>query len=179
MFTLAHHKAKLRHVNPRAEMHGDEHVIMGDLKFSFLSANDLLAEFDPALKSSLYRKADGDGDQLELPTGEGDRLPKLRFPKMGPIEWEVEIIGGLLTIHHGMSGYSDMRLDVRSADNFKLELMDGGSVSVTFRVQCKPTEEQFGRLCYTVQKAIEISFEPPADDGLMPGFETAAADAAA
>jgi hypothetical protein len=162
MLTLVHQKAKLLHLNPRSEVHGDEHVSMADLKFSFLTANDLLSEFDPALKSSLYRKPDGDGEQLELST-EAGWLPKLRFPKMGPIDWEMEIVGGSLTVHYGGISAASMQLDVRSADKFRFELMDGGSVSVSFRVQCKPDEKQFGKLCCLVQEDLEISLQPPDD----------------
>jgi hypothetical protein len=160
MLTLVHQKAKLVHFNVRKEVHGDEKVLVADLKFSFLTANDLLSEFDPALKSSLYRKPDR-RDQLELEPG---WLPELRFPNMAPIDWELEIVGGMLYVHYGVSERSAMHLDVRSADRFHFELMNGGSVNVQFRVQCRPDEQQCGKLCYLVQEDIEISLQPPDDN---------------
>ena len=59
MFSLANQAAKLTSVNPRAEIHGTDHVMAADLKFEIKVGNDVLSEFDPSLKSSLYKKADG------------------------------------------------------------------------------------------------------------------------
>ena len=54
MFSLANQSAKLTSVNPRAEIHGTDHVMAADLKFEIKVGNDVLSEFDPSLKSSLY-----------------------------------------------------------------------------------------------------------------------------
>jgi hypothetical protein len=55
MLTLEKQKAKLTSLNLRAEVHGDERVPAADIRFSFDAPNELLSEFDPALKSSFYR----------------------------------------------------------------------------------------------------------------------------
>ncbi len=159
MLSLERQKAKMTHVNPRCELHGDEHVRAADLKFTFDTSNDVLSAFDPALKSSLYRKADGDGEQLDI---EPSWLPKLRFPRMGLVEWKSEIVGGTVQIFYGLD--SSVDLEIRIADGFKFTLKDGGTVTVAFRIQCKPTEEQFGRLCYLVQESVELSMWPPKAD---------------
>jgi hypothetical protein len=157
MMQLERQKAKLTHVNSRVEIHGDEKVHCADLKITFDTSNDVLSEFDPALKSSFYRKPDGDdGRQGNLDPG---WLPKLRFLKVGPIEWEAEIIGGTVQIFYGLD--SSVDLDIRIVDSFKLVLKDGGTVTVSFRIQCKPTEAQIGRLCFLVQENIEVSLWPP------------------
>lgn len=90
MLQLERQKAKLTNLNPRAEKHGEEHIPAADLHFAFDAPNDVLSEFDPALKSSLYRKPDGNGEQQELIDHPG-YLPKLRFPKMSGFKWETVI----------------------------------------------------------------------------------------
>jgi hypothetical protein len=175
MMKLERQKAKLTHVNARMEIHGDERVHAADLKFSFDTSNDVLSEFDPALKSALYRQADGDAEQTQLNLGPG-WLPKLRFPKLAPIDWEAEIVGGTLQVFYGLD--SSVDLEIRIADTFKFTLKDGGTVNVVFRVQCKPTEEQIGRLCFLVQENVELSMWPPepaAQQELIGGGETVAA----
>jgi hypothetical protein len=172
MMQLERQKAKLTHVNPRMEIHGDEHVRSADLKFTFDTSNDVLSEFDPALKPSFYRQADGDGEQAQLEISP-DWLPKLRFPKMGPIEWKAEIVGGTLQIFYGLD--SSVDLEMKTADKFEFELKDGGTTTVSFRVQCKPTEEQFGRLCYLVQENVELSMWPPKPAAQIDMVETVAA----
>ena len=47
----------LTSVNPRAEIHGTDHVMAADLKFEIKVGNDVPSEFDPSLKS-LSKKDD-------------------------------------------------------------------------------------------------------------------------
>ena len=71
MFSLANQAAKLVNVNPRAELHGADKKLAVDLKFEIKVSNDVLSEFDPSLKGSLYKKAD-DGEYEEQ---HPDRVP--------------------------------------------------------------------------------------------------------
>lgn len=157
MLQLERQKAKLTNLNPRAEKHGEEHIPAADLHFAFDAPNDVLSEFDPALKSSLYRKPDGNGDQQEL-INEPGYLPKLRFPKMSGFKWETVIKESVLVLHVGRS---DIALDFADADQFKFEPMDGGTVMVSFRVQCHPNEKQIGQLYRLIQEDVEISLRQP------------------
>lgn len=80
MFSLQNQAAKLQSVNPRAELHGDEHVMAADLKFEIRVSNDVLSEFDSLLKSALYHKSNGAQGEL---ISEPGHLPHLKFPLMG------------------------------------------------------------------------------------------------
>lgn len=159
-FALERQKAKLVNLNARAEKHGDQHVPAADLDFSFDAPNDVLSEFDPALKSSLYRRADSNGDQQDLLDTPG-YLPNLRFPAMSAFKWEAKMVGGQLTVHYGTSERSDIVMDVAKADSFKFEPKDGGTVLVSFRAAVHPSEKQFGKLCSLIQEDVEISLAPP------------------
>lgn len=166
MFSLANQAAKLTSVNPRAEIHGTDHVMAADLKFEIKVGNDVLSEFDPSLKSSLYKKADG--PQGELITDAG-HLPSLKFPIMGPVKWGKEFSGYETVIHYGVSGAQDIHLIDCEVDNFSFDCQDGGTVAVSFRVIAHPEPTELGRLCEMIQQEVEMSLiEPEADKG---GFE--------
>lgn len=166
MFSLANQAAKLTSVNPRAEIHGTDHVMAADLKFEIKVGNDVLSEFDPSLKSSLYKKADG--PQGELITDAG-HLPALKFPLMGPVKWGKEFSGYETVIHYGVSGAQDIHLIDCEVDNFRFDCQDGGTVAVSFRVIAHPEPNELGRLCEMIQQEVEMSLiEPEADKG---GFE--------
>lgn len=166
MFSLANQSAKLTSVNPRAEIHGTDHVMAADLKFEIKVGNDVLSEFDPSLKSSLYKKADG--PQGELITDAG-HLPSLKFPLMGPVKWGKEFSGYETVIHYGVSGAQDIHLIDCEVDNFRFDCQDGGTVAVSFRVIAHPESSELGRLCEMIQQEVEMSLiEPEADKG---GFE--------
>lgn len=166
MFSLANQATKLTSVNPRAEIHGTDHVMAADLKFEIKVGNDVLSEFDPSLKSSLYKKADG--PQGELITDAG-HLPSLKFPLMGPVKWGKEFSGYETVIHYGVSGAQDIHLIDCEVDNFRFDCQDGGTVAVSFRVIAHPEPTELGRLCEMIQQEVEMSLiEPEADKG---GFE--------
>lgn len=166
MFSLANQAAKLTSVNPRAEIHGTDHVMAADLKFEIKVGNDVLSEFDPSLKSSLYKKADG--PQGELITDAG-HLPALKFHLMGPVKWGKDFSGYETVIHYGVSGAQDIHLIDCEVDNFRFDCQDGGTVAVSFRVIAHPEPTELGRLCEMIQQEVEMSLiEPEADKG---GFE--------
>jgi hypothetical protein len=165
-FALERQHAKLTSLNARAEKHGDENVPAADLAFTFNAPNDILSEFDPALKSSLYRKPDAAGDQADL-LPEPGWLPKLRFPAMSAFKWDFEMIGGQITIHYGPSGKGDIALDITKADGLKFQPKDGGTVEVSFRVAIRPSEKEIGKLFAMIQEDVELSLSPPAADAQL------------
>ncbi|OGT02867.1 MAG: hypothetical protein A2143_05910 [Gallionellales bacterium RBG_16_57_15] len=158
MFSLQNQSAKLTSVNPRAEIHGDEHVMAADLKFEIKVSNDVLSEFDHALKSALYEK--GNAAQGEL-IDEPGHLPSLRFPLMAPIGWGSELPGYETRIHHGIGGNSDISMDDCKVDKFTFEPQDGGTVVVRFRVIAHPGANDLGRLCEMIQQEVEMSLIEP------------------
>jgi hypothetical protein len=163
MFSLANQAAKLTSVNPRAEIHGNDHVMAADLKFEIKVSNDVLSEFDPSLKSSLYKKADGPQGEL---IHEAGHLPCLKYPLMGPVKWGQEYSGYETVIHYGVSGAQDIHLIDCEVDNFRFDCQDGGTVVVSFRVIAHPEPTELGRLCEMIQQEVEMSLiEPDADNG--------------
>lgn len=160
MFSLEKQNAKLTAVNPRAEIHGEERVPAVDLKFEIKTSNDILSEFDPSLKHSLYRKPDASDTQQQL-IDEPGHMPVARFPLMGPIKWGKEFMGYDGRIFWGVSGKDDIVLEDCQVDGFRFECQDGGTVVMSFRVICHPSEKSMGKLCGLVQQDVEMTLTPP------------------
>lgn len=159
MFQLENTTAKLSNVNLRAELHGEETKVAVDLKFEVKLGNDVLAYFDPSLKSSLYAKPSEEmqGDLIDDPAF----LPKLKFPKMSPIKWDWKAAGYETVVNYGVSGKDDIRLIQNDLDSFRIDCQEGGTVAMSFRVIAHPTSDEIGRLSELVQREITLSLYPP------------------
>lgn len=167
-FKLNEVTARLQNVNPRPELHGQESKLAADLKVEVKLPNTELAQFDARLKSVLYEKSNGQPDLVSQ--SDPEHTTQLRFPQLGvPIKWAGEQVGGTLTVHRGISAKSDLVLEGALFNEFRIEPLEGGSVSVTFRVQIHPDEKEIGKLCTMTGTDIVITVEPPAEtEGLIP-----------
>ena len=142
--------ATLENLNLRMEKSGEGKVPAADLKISAAQSADVLANFSPTLKSFLFH-TDG---TLDLAGGMALRDPHLQFP----IGRDEEMTGATVKIGFGVG--EPMKFEDAKVNTFKLTPMDGGSVIVGFRVQCRPTPEQVAKL-YTLQETgIELSLTP-------------------
>jgi hypothetical protein len=159
MFSLDQQTAKLTNVNPRAELHGDEHHLAADLNFEIAVGNDVLSEFSPTLKASLYRKMEK-GEQDLLPEEPGT-LSKLKHPEMGAIKWAKELTGYEALIHYGVTETQNIRLIDCTVDRFRFDCNDGGTVIVQFRVIVHPETNELGRMCEMIQQDVVLSLIEP------------------
>ena len=164
MFSLQEQTVKLINVNPRTELHGDEHVLAVDLTLETKSSNDVLSEFDASLKSALYRKADASSSQAGLLDDEPGYLPSLKFPLMGPVKYGWEGVGYDATVHYGISGKDNVVLSGTKVDSFRFECCEGGTVVTKFRVIAHPKTEDIGRLAESIQQEITLSLVPPSSE---------------
>ena len=169
MLDLDHQTGQLANLNLRAEKHGDENVSGADLKVSIRVSNDMLSEFHPSLKASFYRAPDpGEMDMVETAEAASGApaLTRLAFgSKIAGVKWGDEFINVITTVHYGTGGKSDIVLNDTTVDNFSFELMDGGTVQITFRVKCIPDEKQIGKLAGLIGNEIEFSLEQADDSG--------------
>jgi hypothetical protein len=152
-------------VNPRREKHGDENVTAVDLKLRLEASNDALTMFDGSLKSSLYYRSAAASDNPQ-PGLDGvpavSELPNLRFPKLGALRWDDEGTGYTLRIDHGLGGKSDLVLGDCAVNSFAIENKEGGTVILTFRLQCnKVDEKELGKLCTLIDSDIEATILAP------------------
>lgn len=165
MFSLTNQEAKLCNVNLRSELHGDGYALAVDLSIEIKVSNDLLSEFDPTLKSSLYRAADANDAKPDLFQDEPGHLPRLRHPLLGsPLKWNCKGIGYETIVHYGVSGNGDIVMADTVIDKFRFDCQDGGTVVAKFRIIAHPTPEEVGRLSEMIQQKIELSLIPPSTE---------------
>lgn len=157
MFALEKTRAKLTQINPRTEKHGDQDVPAADLKIQMTDGNGILSHFHPTLRSFLYEKEDGQLEGVEALTQRrfGSLIERLRL--------DHKIIGAEVVIGFGLGGASDICLGPVDVDGFAVELMEGGSVCLTYRVKATPTGEQIKSLYQVLGGEIDITVTPPTD----------------
>lgn len=163
MFEISEGNVELVHKNERLEKHGDEDVLACDLNFVWETNNGMLALFAPDLRSAMYKR--GDDVQAEL-VPDPDHLTSLRFPAMAPFKWgSGDVIGGALTFHTGVSAKSNIKLDDVKVCKYRIECKEGGTVVIGFQVQCRPSEQQSGKLSkFLTDKQCIVSIVPPGSD---------------
>lgn len=164
MFNLNNQRAKLSSVNPRAELHGEDPKTAVDIKFVVVMENTVLDSFDKHLRPALFEFAhdDYEEDLADQGTDRGDDYrPVLRFPSLGKFPWDYKGAGYRLIIAQGFSGDEDLILIKTEIDKFKLQLKQGGSCEVEFRVIAHPNQADMGALCELIQHDVDITLEPP------------------
>ena len=153
-------KCFLSNVNIRSEVHGEDREPAGDLKIECDVDNGLLAEFDPALRSLLYYFDESrERDLADQGKAGADFKPDLRMPRLAmPLKWDEEMLGARCRIKVP-GAKSDIGLDPVKVNNWTIEPREGGTCSLSFRVQCHPDEKAFGKLATLIQQDIEFTLE--------------------
>ena len=155
MFDIDKKTCILDHINIRDEKHGDENVLAIDLKLHGNFDGDILAEFWPELRHSMFKKAE-DGDLAD----QGSDAPTaLRFPNLAiPLKFHDEIIGAGVKMAYGIG---EIDLEVCDINKFAVTCHEGGTVSVAFRIQAKPTGDQLSKLSQMLGTQVDVSINPP------------------
>lgn len=123
----------LAHINMREEKHGEESVPAIDVRFVREHGNAQLELLHADLRGSLY-SAEDDLVQGAL-EGVAQAQTVLRFPKMRPFKWDLELTGCTVEVDYGMGGLSNVLLAECKVNQFLVECKEGGTTSITFRVQ--------------------------------------------
>lgn len=161
-FSLSNHKAVLSHVNVRSEMIGDEPTPACDLKIRIDAPNDILASFDPHLRDALYffDASAGRADLVDQGrAGDPGYKPHLRFPHLAtPLRWELGVVDPcdvVVSVGNVAVRVTDCRVN-----NFQITPLEGGTVTIDFRVQTHPDAQALGTMGTWVQKEIDVSVTP-------------------
>lgn len=159
MFELNDAAAKVVNFNPRAEKHGDENKMAGDLKLLATTGNGVLDFFSKELRKTLYRKP-SQGEQQDLIDG-SDGLTAVKFPRLGALSWDEDYPGYHLVIGGGLGLSEPMVLKDVTLKRFRFAALDGGSVQVGVSALFHPSTEQAGQLCALIQEEVQITLIPP------------------
>ena len=128
-------KFTIAHINSRVEKHEDEDVTAFDIKLTSDMPNAVLSKFHPDLKQALY-KGDATVD-MHNP----DFMPHLRIPLLTTFAYNLEIPRVTLLIHDIDDISNDIRLYDGKSKKFKFELLDGGTVKLSFTTSFSDVDE--------------------------------------
>jgi len=160
MFKLEEQNAKLTSVNPRAELHGEDHKLACDMNFKITTSNSILDMFSPTLKETFFSEIK-DPEQQELDINEDSYLPMLKHREIGKVDWDYKGAGYRVVIAIGVSGENNIVFINAKLGKFKFEMKPGGSVTTSFHVQVNPSPEDVGAICKYIQEEVDLTLEPP------------------
>ncbi len=159
MFELKDAAAKVANFNPRAEKHGEENKLAGDLKLVTVVGNDVLDYFQKGLRQALYRKP-AQGEQQDLIDG-SDGLTAVKFPKLGALGWDEEYPGYDLVISSGLGLSEAIVISDVMLKRLRFEPLEGGSLQMTFSAVFHPTKPEAGALCGLIQNDVQVTLVSP------------------
>lgn len=154
-FELEDKQCKLRHLNVRNELHGEERVLAADLEFEGDFEGSVLEMFHPGLQEALYAMSEA-ADMVDKANGTPTRL---KFPSLGVLKLEAEVTGAWVGAGFGVG--EGIAFDLANVGKFRVECMDGGTVSVRFRVQVKPDDNQLSKLAALLDSAVPVTIRAP------------------
>ena len=154
-------KAKLSHVNPRSEKHGETLIPALDLRLEIETGNDVLAQLDPKLPATFYetRQAQLNGVPRVADNAE------LKFPHLDPSgKWDEESEGYRLVLDYGLGGKnSSIELSNCKVHKIGWVSKQGGTVSISFTASSTHdlTPAKVGTLGMNVQHDVYLQLDPP------------------
>lgn len=154
----------LTNLNTRVEKHGDESVSAIDLTITHDAPNTILDDFQPGMLDAFYMApAAGDDSQATMDGFEISAKPLLRFNRLGPQKLDVELVGHRFAIEYGIEEDIGIVLPAVNVGKFSLELKEGGTVSMKFRVQANSglTEQIIGKLAMLISQEVRVTLTPP------------------
>lgn len=157
--------AKITSVTPLSEKHGNKRVPAQSIIIKVTLINRRLDFFDTDLRHAFYKIPDGTEPQPSLGMDPDDLegLTEKRFPWMTQdIEVERELTGHVLTIDYGLGdAKSNIELDAKKIDNFKLGIRDHGLFELSHRFIVHPDTLEKGRIEELLQQEIKVHLRGP------------------
>lgn len=154
----------LSNLNTRVEKHGDDSVSAIDLSINYDAPNTILDDFQPGLLDAFYKAAEAGDDSQETIEGfEISAKPLLRFNNLGAQKLGVEMVGHRFEVEYGIDEEVGIVLPAVNVGKFSLELKEGGTVSMKFRVQANSglTEQIIGKLAMLISQEVRVTLTPP------------------
>lgn len=164
-FALVKERALFAHINIRSENKGEDKVMACDLKFELNAPNSILKKIRPGLLESFYEH----DRQQDV---EGDFMRKLKHPMIGAIPYDWSIPRTVLRVHDSTDGFDDVVLGGGDANKFRITMLDGGTVKITFRCQfSEPDEDAIAALMRVLKQNVPISLSSEEEEVKGDNFE--------
>lgn len=166
MFNLDQHEATLKYT-PRIEKHGIENAPACTLNILMSGSNSLLDLIDPELKAIMFKPVPKEHQDLADQATDTPHLCLLRFPNLNKgkkkkqFEWSYESAGYRVVIGGGLSVDLDLIFVQCKIGSFAFTCHDGGTVDITFNIDCDPSTEEAGRLYELNGQEVSLTLDPP------------------
>jgi len=155
---------RVTHVNPRTEEHGDTLVPALDVRLDWETTSAVLDRFHPELRGALYwaneaARAQENVEGVETISG------NLIFPDLDALRWKGKP-EALYTFAIELPSLAPVVLAGCKLGGLVLDAKEGGTVVVSFRLQCSPVgEREAGKLSTMVGARVLATLrqqDPPA-----------------
>jgi len=158
-FQLSNMFVEFTHMNTRLEKAGPNELVSAvDLTMSIQMENDVLDSILPGLRATFYGKPPkGEAGDL-ADQGKADQLIRLKYPALSEQSLDTEWVNYELRFHYGLDENADIVLDDCTVKSMKLELHDGGTVDLSWKVAAHPSDDQYADLQERLRaRKVEIS----------------------
>jgi hypothetical protein len=151
----------VRSLNVRAENFGNTHVPAIDIGFRYVCSNKVLDEFDPAIRKAFYKAAKKDGvkqPELDGVDPVSDTPLRCLTGIEMPLKLNADYTGRNIVLDYGLGGKSNLQLNGADANEFKANLLEGGSIELDWRVQISGVDEEtIGKIAVLVKNRTKIT----------------------
>lgn len=152
---------KLVSLNVRRELAGKNPAdgrTASDLRLVVKGGNDILDKLSPHLRGTFF-KADVDKQGVLLPHA----LTALIHPllKQDGLMYDAKYAGYTVTIDHAGNEESAIVLEDCQINDFRLNMMEGGTVAMTMRIQFHPEPGQLDPLSDKLQQEVTVTMVAP------------------
>jgi hypothetical protein len=155
-------RATITSVTLRREMHGDDRVPAVSLGIKIVGPNTILDKLDAGLLALFYTAPAEAAAQAEIEGTQLTSLPLLRSPMLDVVNVKGELEGWSLHIDYGIDDSSAIRIGAAKVDKFRVELKEGGSVELKFRVGTSDVDEtSLGKLSMLIDSEVSITLTAP------------------
>lgn len=144
----------------RTEKHGAEVESASTLHISVETGNELLDELVPGMREAFYTHSGEPQEELDVPSGS---LPVRRFPLLGTLPWGYEGDGYIVRIE-AVRPRATIQLEDCELCKCKLELKEGGTVVLTFNVNCDPDGADVSKLYRINGHRATVTLAGPPED---------------
>lgn len=153
--------AKLCTLTPRTEKHGDDEVSALSMGLKIIGANTLLDLLSPTLRDALYTAVPG---QDQLP-GVEQHTPLRRTKDIESMVLPFAFEGWTLRIDYGADEDDPLVLGACKVDKFRLSVMEGGTIELSFRVGTSDVDERDGGILFgKMGHELSITLSAPLPD---------------
>lgn len=157
VFQLSDEVCKISNVNPRAEKHGDEPVLMCDVSIQIDLKASILDEFAKGLKDAIFVKS------KQGRVDDEDEGPALRFAGvLGVLAIKKEFEGYTASIKWGdLAGSTTVELVAVTVHKFKVDAQQGGTCATVMQLTFHPEKSGvIDQISHLLDREVSLTLLP-------------------